>query len=193
MKRAYASEPILFAVSPITSVLKPKSSTLTNFRWHVIAVAAAALLASGGTMGWLTLSRVQDSANSGIIPVKAQQSMGIPLYQPSWLPSGFRRSSINTKDQVLVLGFRDKQGRHILFSEQPKPPLFNFDDFYKKQFEDSKLFTTAEGQGAVGRLDGSLAASLATDRTWIFIRAPDAMNPDQLKQIVENLRPAEQS
>ena len=186
MKRAYGSEPILFTSSPITSALKPTLRAFTKLRWHVLAVAVAALLVSGGVMGWLL---VQRSSANATIPTEIQKSVDFSLYEPGWLPEGsaLDRKSFAAEHQTVTFTVDGRKGEKLIFSEQPQPPLIDFDAFYDKQFGHKTSFDTAIGQAVVGISKDTLFGSITTGQTWIFVKAHHDMDRVAFERIMQNM------
>lgn len=184
MKRAYGSEPVLLAASPITTILAVRSRRKKRRLVGLVVFACIILLVlTAGFVRWR-----QESTS--IIPASIRKAVAYPLYRPGWLPEGAHLdpASVDATPQVVTFTILYDGNKKLIFTEQPKPAGFDFDGFYNDQLTNKQTFVTDAGQATTGLFEGSGFASLVTDRTWIIMREPTSTQETLLDHIVRRLR-----
>ena len=125
-----------------------------------------------------------------VIPANIRQAVDFPLYQPTWLPEGFivDSQSFDVTSQVVTFTVSNSQTRSkLIFTEQPKPAQFDFNSFYDEQLTEKRSLTSPSGQATIGLFEGSLFASVLTDRTWVLIRVPGSQELTQFERVLQYL------
>jgi hypothetical protein len=156
-------------------------------RWLISGTAI--LLVAGGIY---TLYELKYTPHVKI-PKAVTQSASFPIYTPKKLPEGFSLDQNSFQyisgEGVLVFQATDKAGDKLVFSEQPKPANFNFDDFNNKQLISPKPLPNTPYATTVGKtLDKQTTLiSILTDKTWIIATTQTELNNQQLLDISASL------
>lgn len=185
MKRAYASEPVLLDSSPVTAALTPRQRLMRSnyMRTVLIAVSCLIFVISG------VLLAIKQASQDVPIPVTVAKQVSFPLYQPTWLPEGYSISadSLDATEQVVTFAAKDADATRLVFTEQPKPPADQITSFYNQQLSDIRRMPVRVGEATIGRFEGTPIAGIATEKTWILVRATANIDQDQLQKITEHL------
>lgn len=97
-------------------------------------------------------------------------------------------SSFDATSQVVTFSFSYDSGKKLIFTEQPKPEGFDFNNFYEEQLADKRTVDTAVGSATIGLFEGSSFASVVTDKTWVIMRAPSGIDSNSLARVISGLR-----
>lgn len=131
-------------------------------------------------------------AGSVQVPAEVSQKFKSAVYVPSKLPGKYRVDpssfSLAEGDTVLLFAAKDGVNADLVFSEQPRPKDFNFDDFHKNQMTESKTlndvpFSSVWGKGAGDRL----VLSVVTNDTWILVTTAAALNGDDMARVAAGI------
>ena len=184
VKRAYGSEPVLLAASPITTALSAQQSRRKKRLVSLVFAGSLLVVLAAGAVLWGRHN------TASLLPPSVRQVANYPLYRPGWLPAGARLdpASVDATPQVVTFAFLYGGNKKLIFTEQPKPDGFDFDAFYSDQLTGKQTFATAAGQATTGLFEGSAFASLVTDSTWIIMRAPTSTQETLFDHIVRSLR-----
>lgn len=126
-----------------------------------------------------------------MIPQAMLRRTSFPVYQPAWLPEGFsvNQQSFDANEQVLTFAVKDASITRLVFTEQPKPSREQINSFYNQQLSAARTIPLKNGEATLGQFEGMPLAAIATDQTWVLIRAVAAIDDAQLQKIAENITP----
>ena len=127
------------------------------------------------------------------VPKDIKQKVKSTIYVPAKLPGNYKVSentfSMVEDDTVLVFEADDGVGAKLVFSEQPRPKGFNFENFYKGQFQNAKTLSGVPYPSVWGKAaDGRLALSMVTDYTWVLMATSAPLNDDDMLRIAQGLQ-----
>jgi hypothetical protein len=97
-------------------------------------------------------------------------------------------ASFDATSQVVTFSFSYNNGKKLIFTEQPKPDGFDFDNFYDEQLTNKRAIDSSLGSAIIGLFEGSSFASIVTDKTWVMTRAPSGMDASSLIHIISSLQ-----
>ncbi len=188
VKRAYGSEPVLLNTSPVTSNPRPIKTGSPKKRRKILLIVSLTLMIIG-VAGYALLHE----RSSNVVPVSILQRSTFPLYTPAWLPPGMltETDSFDATSQVVTFSVRDARGTRLVFTEQPRPALQEVSTFYDQQLTEKKTFKADNGEVTTGRFEGTGFAAVATDRTWVLVRAVADIDQGHMERIVRQLKLAE--
>ena len=137
----------------------------------------------------LAIVRLFPASAPNSFPASFSRTVSFPLFSPEWLPTGLSidRQSFDATAEVLTFTISDNKGKRLVFTEQPKPPQANLDTFYQQQLSGSTSFDTTAGKVTIGQFEGSTLAGIATDQTWILMRAVASINQSEFEHIVRSM------
>lgn len=123
------------------------------------------------------------------IPQNIQAAVTFPVYYPSELPTDYQidQNSFQANNQAVLYSIIKTGSPSIAVSVQPKPNNFDFDDFHLKKLSGSKEIITLSGKAVVGVLGGRTVGSLAADKSWVLITAPNDVPTSEIETILKSL------
>lgn len=145
------------------------------------------LLAAAGTGGYWYMSNKLSSP----IPANVRASVNFPLLYPAQLPAGYHldNTSFTTSGGVVLYSAVNYSGAKIAFTDQQRPPGFDFNKFYTQGLSNSSSFDTSLGQAAIGTANGKLLGSLVTDQTWLLVSSVSkSVNSSDLRLVLNHLK-----
>ena len=159
---------------------------MKKFILIVLAVAATLVLLIGGWLLWQNCQKEASPLNQAV------NNSTFPIYTPTELPAGYAidESSISLTSQALLFTAKSQDGSNtIIFTQTPVPAEYDFESFYKTRFVGAQDVSSLYGRGKIGIMDGMMAGSLATDSTWILVKGPENLPANEMKSIIEKLKP----
>lgn len=140
---------------------------------------------------------VDSTANRGTIPQNIRDAVDFSLYYPKELPAGFKvdPASFSIGSNVVAYTISYNPDSKLAVSLEPVPPSFDFEMFYEKSLRNTQTLVSRIGKTTIGRLNGVETASImTTDKTWILITAPNGIDDNALRSVIQSLRavPADQ-
>jgi len=146
------------------------------------------VLAAGLT---LLVTQHDVNKNKQLFSSAAANSVQFPLYYPATLSKGLslQPNSALFSTGVVTFNIYNKDANPLPVTEQAKPARFDFDSFYKNNFQVSQQFDTPVGRASIGKLQGINVCSLVTKNTWIIVTAPDSVATSNLPIICKGFQP----
>ena len=128
-----------------------------------------------------------------VVPKEIKQKAKSSIYVPAKLPGNYKVSEDSfgmvEDDTVLVFEADDGVGAKLIFSEQPRPKSFDFENFYKGQFQDAKTLSGVPYPSVWGKAtDGRLALSMVTNDTWVLMATSAPLNDSDMLRIAQALQ-----
>jgi hypothetical protein len=121
-------------------------------------------------------------------PAEFRQKAGnLPFtsYYPSAKPYAFQKNSLSVTQDVLVFTLKSPTGKTVVITEQRTP-----DEFDTSSLKGDKEFKVNGAQAYITDGSSRTTGTLFTnDKTWILINAPDPIGGEDMKLIIESLRP----
>lgn len=156
---------------------------------ETLLIAGGGLFAAG--IAAILVSVIFGGA-SVVIPKDIKDKVRSPIYVPLALPGNYKvmGNSFTMVENGAVLIFQadDGVGAKLIFSEQPRPKDFGFDEFYKGQFKDAKTLSGTPYPSVWGEsLDGRLALSMVTNDTWVLMATSAPLNESDMVRIAKDL------
>lgn len=161
---------------------------MKKFILIVLAVAATLGLLIGGWLLWQNCQKEASPFNQAV------KNSTFPIYTPTKLPEGYMidQTSISLTSQALLFTAKSQDGAStLIFTETPVPAEYDFESFYKTRFVGAQDVTSLYGRGKIGIMDGMMSGSLATDSTWILVKGPENLPANEMKSIIEKLKPVD--
>lgn len=148
----------------------------------VCVLALFGMLVATGMLGGSTVK----------VPDTITQKVKSPIYLPSDLPGNYKISEksfdLVEDDAVLVFEATDDTGSKLIFSEQPRPKDFDFDNFYKGQFENAKALSNVPYSSTWGKsIDGRIALSVVTNDTWMMLVTSAPLGEGDMLRIAQGM------
>jgi len=148
----------------------------------VCLLTIVALLIANGTLGGSSVN----------IPKNVTKNIKSTIYLPSRLPGNYKIDdrSFTTAEggNVLIFNATDGVGAQLIFSEQPKPKNFNFEDFYQTRLRNVKTLSDVRYPSVWGKsLDGRVALSIVADDTWIFMVTSAPLDKEDMARIAASI------
>ncbi|HET9850864.1 MAG TPA: hypothetical protein VFP35_04565 [Candidatus Saccharimonadales bacterium] len=169
-----------------TQKVKVNKFSRLSAKLMVLSMAVLLLIAGAGFGAHYFLVK-----KSSPIPVNISRSVNFPLLYPAKLPAGYKidPSSFSSANDVVLFSARTTSGQKIVFTVQKRPPTFDFGTFYQQGLASAAVFNTGAGQAAIGRANGQLIGSLATDQSWLIV-SPSRGNisADSLRLILNSVK-----
>ena len=170
-------------------------TTIPRFPISLPAKAAVAGLAAVVlAAGWVVWQRPGNPVPAGI-----RASVGFRIYYPASrnLPAGYTldsRSFRQPEAGVVVFQLNNGQGQHLIFSEEAKPSGDVVGKFESASIPIHTELTTSVGKAKIGAIGTGKnlqsVVSLPTENgPWIIITAPAGINFNDLKQVLNSIRP----
>lgn len=159
-------------------------------RSRLILIGGILVLLLAGAVGFVFY---QNRKPLIAIPAAITKEISFPIYIPKQLPDGFsvELSSFQhiSSEGVLLFQATDKAGDKLVFSEQPKPENFDFNDFNTKQLINSKSLPNVPYPTTIGKTidKQTTLISIVTDRTWIIATTQTELSNQQLLDVAASL------
>ena len=155
-------------------------------RVWIIIILFALIACAAGAGYWYKSARL-----SSPIPANVRASVNFPLLYPAQLPAGYHldNTSFTTSGGVVLYSAVNYSGAKIAFTDQQRPPGFDFNKFYTQGLSNSSSFDTSLGQAAIGTANGKLLGSLVTDQTWLLVSSVSkSVNSSDLRLVLNHLK-----
>lgn len=150
-----------------------------------IALGVTVLLVVGFCLGlWLT------SFSNPEAPKWVSDQLKFKVYMPNKLPDRYKIDPNSFKIDEDTLIFKATDGLHsITFTEQQRPPDFDFDTFYAEQVEEIRTIDEAAFPAVYGKsiLNGSKMISVVTDDVWVLATTTAPLDYSDMAPIAESL------
>lgn len=160
------------------------------FSWLKIGLALLVITVAGFGIGLMLASAGQQKAR---VPTSIADDIAFPIFLPGKLPGNYEidEKSFSASEETLVFSASDGGGGSIVFTEQRKPPNFDFDEFYKQQMQEAKNVDKTPSPSVLGKSteNGAPILSIVTDSTWILITSQSPVGDDGLELIARSLKP----
>lgn len=150
-----------------------------------LALAALAAAGLGGYASW------QANHHSPTVPASLAQQVLFPIYMPTSLPHGFtiNPDSYQNSEGALLFYATNASADKIIFTEQIKPPDFNFADFYRKSLSNSRSVPGTPFTSIIGTSEDKTALmSIQADPTWLLITSKASHASDYFEYIAKRLK-----
>lgn len=127
------------------------------------------------------------------IPKAITQAVKTPIYLPTNLPGNYKVDSdsfrLAENNTVLTFYARDGVGANLIFSEQPKPRDFKFDEFYKDNFTDARTISNVPFPSVWGKsLTNQPALSIVTEDTWVLVTTSAPLSHEDMSYIAAHIQ-----
>lgn len=107
------------------------------------------------------------------------------LFYPRVLPPGFYIDKNSFEQTSAVTTYTIVYGgdKKLIFTMQPKPSNFNFEDFHKE----GKRLNSPIGQAYAGAVNERTVVSIPTDNSWLLISVPSEIKTSDLQKVLSGL------
>lgn len=128
-----------------------------------------------------------------VLPDAITKDVKSTIYLPQKLPGNYELDKdsfvLVENNTVLIFAAGDEAGGKLHFSEQPKPPDFDFNKFYKDRLKDAKTLDNVPYSSVWGQTsDGRLMLSIVTENTWIVMATSAPLNASSMQHIAQDIR-----
>jgi hypothetical protein len=155
-----------------------------------IVVGLLILIGAGIVVGLVIANNVFGGVK---VPADIAQQAKSPIYLSATLPGTYQvvRGSFLFDENTLVYSAKNASGESIVFTQQPKPADFNFDDFYQQQLTEARTVESGEYASVSGKTkDGKYMLSIVTKDTWIVVSMPVLLSDSDLQIIAKGMKRA---
>lgn len=157
---------------------------------HIIsALFLGGIIALGLTM------LIMQGSSGPYLPNEIAKQAAFTIYLPKELPGNYEidKNSFTLSEGVLLFQATDSDGTKIVFSEQPRPNGFSFDDFYSNKLSEAKALNDVPFPSVTGRMDPAkgLVLSVVAHDTWLLANAPAVLSSSDLHIISKSLSAVE--
>jgi hypothetical protein len=189
-RRDYTSEPIRTNDTPRYKKESKKSRRKESKKKWVLGVILVALVAVSASW-WIFL---RDNSNYSHLKKdlgQAQKNVSFPVLIPEKLPSGFtyKKGSVKTSFGIVLYSLQDGKDKSISFSQQAKPPISNFDDFYNRVLTNRTSVLSTQGKAVLGTNGNQTIGSLITGKSWILLNTTSHIDNHTLSELISSLQP----
>jgi hypothetical protein len=126
------------------------------------------------------------------VPPRITQNFKSTIYLPTKLPGTYQideSSIMMAEDTALIFRAKDGSGADLVFSEQPKPKDFNYDQFYKSQLESPEILNDVPYPSTWSKISqGRVTLSIVTDDTWIIMVTTAPLGSDNMQLIAQGIK-----
>lgn len=154
-------------------------------RLLIIGAVVVILLIAGGIIGALAANYMAQSTIN--IPADIKQKAKSTIYVPKQLPGTFKivEKSFTFDEDVMIFHATDQVNSKLVFTEQPKPTDFNFEDFYSKEINEPKTLSDVPFASTWGRTpDGKrFVLSVIADDTWLLMNTTAPLGEGDMVRI----------
>lgn len=155
-------------------------------------VAAGAVVVCLAAIAIVLFAKYQ-SASSSVVPASITQQVKSPIYIPRKLPGKYRIDqnsfTYSEGDDVLMFQASDGVGSNLVFSEQPKPKDFNFEQFYKTQMESPRTINDVPYPSVWSKISGGrVTLSIVTDDIWVIMTTTAPLGDSEMQRIAQGIK-----
>jgi len=175
----YQPSPRPAAAQPVH---KPKKRRAVKFFIFLVVLAA---LAGGGVLAYHKYNVKSP------FPADIRQNADIDLLYPGQLPAGYKIDASSYKQTNGILTYNAyNSDQKLVFTLQKTPTVFDFNTFYKQQFQNSRQINTNYGTATLGINSGRPLGSLVDDTTWLLLSVSNNshLSLDDLSRVMSNLK-----
>ena len=178
-----------------------KSSNTVQRRVNLrkLLLAYAALVVISAVCALIAVHNQNKHTLADPFPAAQRQAVKVQLYYPSRLPDGYQfdiASAESVENTVVVLrATNPDQGTEFSISQQAAPDNFNYNILYNS-FEGKTSFKSKLGQVTSGTIDNGqtrIASLVTKDNTWILINAKAGVSLDEMRIVMNSLKPSGKS
>lgn len=167
-----------------------RSLSLPDYRkLKIAALFAGVAVAAFGAGLWLAMFM---SPSTVSVPDAIKRQVDFSLYVPQKMPGTFviNKNSFSVQEEAVIFKANDDTGAAISFTEQKRPPQFNFDDFYNGQMKNSKVLDGVPFSTVIGKTQNEEVTliSIVTDDMWMLVSSRTPLSEESAKTISQSLK-----
>jgi intein/homing endonuclease len=188
-RRDYTSEPIRTRDTPIYKEENKPRRKKSKKKWF-IGVIFILLLATGVSLWILTHGNSNYSQLRKDL-AQAQKEVSFPVLVPEKLPKDFayKKGSVKTSSGIVLYSLQDGKDKSVSVSQQAKPAISNFDDFYNRVLTNRTSVLSTQGKAVLGTNGSQTIGSLITDKAWILLNTTSHIDNHTLSELINSLQP----
>ncbi len=182
------SPPAADAKAVAMELLKLQRAERTQSRKKYVRVGGACVVIAGIVVGsyiaYATISRPHRVKTAPI--GNSQNSAAFPVYMPTALPDGIAidPSSYSRQPDVATYIIVYEGTKKMFVSQQAVPSQSVIDSLGGNKIDELEKIPLAIGEGFVAVPRGVPTASIATDKTWILITAPEGIDRKIMADVI---------
>jgi hypothetical protein len=188
-RKDYTSEPIQTRDTPIYKEENKTRQKKSKKKWF-LGVFFVLLIAAAVSLWILT----HDNSNYHQLRkdlAQAQKEVSFPVLAPDKLHDGFtyKKGSVKTSSGIVLYSLQDGKDKSVSVSQQAKPAISNFDDFYNRVLTNRTSVLSTQGKAVLGTNGNQTIGSLITGKSWILLNTTSHIDNHTLSELISSLQP----